>query len=146
MIHLKEITTEDMFEECLDLMVSEEQAEHVDDNAVSLALAWYHRDFCRPFCIYNDDTMVGFVMLYCDEAERECEIWQFMIDKKYQGKGYGKAALEVVIKHIKSNPVFENIFLLLFPDNEAAIKLYEKAGFYLTGESVDDEVVMMLAK
>lgn len=145
MIHLKEIATEEMLNECLDLAVKEEQEEHVDDTATSLALAWYHRDTCRPFCIYNDDTMVGFVMLNCDEAEKGCEIWQFMIDEKYQGKGYGKAALKVIIKYIKSNPIFEDIFLLMFPDNKVAVRLYEESGFCLTGEKQGDEVFMRLA-
>ena len=90
--------------------------------------------------------MVGFVMLNCDESEKDCEIWQFMIDKKYQGNGYGKAALEAVIKYCKSHHAFEDIYLLMFPDNKATIKLYEKVGFYLTGEREDDEVVMRLAK
>ncbi|MCL2014838.1 MAG: GNAT family N-acetyltransferase [Defluviitaleaceae bacterium] len=140
MITLKKITTDEMLTECLDLAVSTEQENFVDSTAVSLALAWYNYDASRPFCIYHGDTMVGFVLLHCETAT-SCEIWQFLIDEKYQGKGYGSAALAEILQYAK-NSNFEEIFLLMYPENKAAVKFYEKAGFYLTGKSQDEEVFM----
>jgi len=60
MINLREITTEEMIMECIQLEVSEAQGEHIDDNATSMSLAWYHCDSTKPLCIYNDVEMVGF--------------------------------------------------------------------------------------
>ena len=34
-------------------------------------------------------------------------IWRFMIDKKYQGKGYGKEALQLALDYIRTFPVGE---------------------------------------
>jgi len=135
MITLREITTDDMFEECLELKVKEDQQAHCANNEYSLAEAWLNYSTYRPFCIYNDETMVGFVMLDYAEAEKECGIWRIMIDEKYQGRGYGKAAMKVVLEYIKENPKFEDIFLHVKPDNTIAIKLYEK--FILKAKSVN---------
>ena len=146
MVNLREIVTEEMLIECLELEVSDEQEGLVNTNAESLALAWFNRENTRPFCIYAGDEMVGFVMLLNDEPDKSCEIWQFMIDEKYQGKGYGKAAVKAIIEYVKGYPVFETINLGAFPDNDAAIKFYENCGFTLTGEVLDDgdEVVLEL--
>ena len=146
MITLREITTEEMLEECLELSVTEEQEEHVDDVSVSLAMAWFHGEAVKPYAIYNDEVMIGFIMLIVDRKNNECEIWEFVIDKKHQGKGYGKNATKVVIEHIKKEFSCNNIFLSVFPENKVAIKVYERCGFSFTGESVEDEVVMHLTE
>jgi len=147
MINLREITTEDMLAECIfRIKVSEEQEKLCDTNVFSLAMAWYWPDTARPFCIYDDDVMVGFLMLECDESENTCEIWNLMIDEKYQGKGYGKAAVKAVIEYFKANPVFENLYVTTLPENLVAIKMFESCGFYLTGEQYENEVVLQLAK
>jgi len=149
MITLREITSDDMFDECLELKVKKEQREHCASNTHSLAEAWLSYSTYRPFCIYKDETMVGFVMLDCDEAEKECGIWRIMIDEKYQGKGYGKEAMKIVLEDIKKNLVFEDIFLYVKPDNEIAIKIYKDLGFYIEGEIgeyVDGEYLMLLGR
>ena len=109
MINLKEITTEEMLIECLELEVSKQQEDLVNRNSESLSLAWFHRATTKPFCIYADDDMVGFLMLNCIESETEksCEIWQLMIDEKHQGKGYGKATIKAITEHFKNNPVYQ---------------------------------------
>jgi len=145
MFTLKEITTDTMLHKCINLKVTEEQNKFVASNIYSLAQAWQYREIARPFCIYNDEAMVGFVMLAWEEAEKKCEIWRFMIDAEHQGKGYAKQAMKIILEHIKSNPVFEMIYLTVAPNNSAAIKLYESLGFYNTGEETDyNEIVMVL--
>jgi len=143
MISLKEITSDEILKECIELEVAYNQKELVDSNAASLALAWLHKDFVRPLCIFNNDTMIGFVMLYCEENEKSCEIWQFMLDVKFQGKGYGKAALKVILEYIKADSAFEEIIVATFPENKVAIKLYENCGFVMTDEILDDGEVVM---
>ncbi|MDE6621419.1 MAG: GNAT family N-acetyltransferase [Lachnospiraceae bacterium] len=41
--------------------------------------------------------MVGFIMLGYYEVEGYYTLWKFMIDEKYQNKGYGKRALRLGI-------------------------------------------------
>ena len=142
MIHLKEITSDEIFDECIGLQIKDGQ--RLFSNAYSLAEAWLQDRLkevvLNPFCIYKDDTMVGFVMfLYC-EAEKYVSIYRFMIDKKFQGMGYGKEAMKVVLKYINDNPVFDDctIGLDVHRDNLIAINLYKAIGFLPTGEIDED--------
>jgi len=149
MINLREMTSEEMLLECLELEVSKEQEGLVNTPAEALALAWFKRDSVRPFCIYNDDVMVGFALLVFpepDETDEECEIWQFMIDEKHQGKGFGTAAVKAIVDYIDNKSGSDIIVLGTYPENTRAIKMYEKCGFVLTDEDMGDEVMMLLER
>jgi len=143
MIQLREIN-EDNFRECVNLKVNDNQTNFVATNVMSLAQAWLHYSIARPFAIYSDDVMVGFLMLDYSEAEKECGIWRFMIDEKYQNRGFGKEAMRVILDYIKSNPVFESVNLSYEPENVVADKLYRGFGFSPTGEIDYGEIVMKL--
>ena len=79
-----------------------------------------------PLAIYADDTMVGFLMYIYDTTDHESFqnevyygkktyfIWQFMIDKSYQGKGYGKLAFEKMLADIETMPNGEAQYVDLF--------------------------------
>jgi diamine N-acetyltransferase len=58
-------------------------------------------------------------------------IWRFMIDKKYQGKGYGREALKLALDYIRTFPVGEAKYCWLSyePENETARNLYRSCGF-----------------
>ena len=56
-----------------------------------------------------------------------------MIDKKYQGNGYGKEAMKLAIDFIKTYPSGKTDYCWLSyePENEVARKLYLSLGFLL---------------
>jgi diamine N-acetyltransferase len=143
---LKQIT-EDNFSECLNLKVEESQEDFVASNIYSLAQAWLYPNNARPFAIYNDEEMVGFLMLDidcdCDGTRKTSGLWRLMMDKNHQNKGYGKAALEEAIKHIISEYNPETFRTSVVPGNDAAEKLYRNLGFEPNGEYDDDEMVMV---
>ena len=58
-------------------------------------------------------------------------IWRFMIDKKYQGKGYGKKAFQLAMDYVRTFPVGEAKYCWLSyePENEVARNLYASFGF-----------------
>ncbi|MFA6410158.1 MAG: GNAT family N-acetyltransferase [Candidatus Buchananbacteria bacterium] len=61
-----------------------------------------------------------------------CEILLGMIiDKPYQGKGYGKKTLEFVSQETKKLGI-KKLRLEVFLENKRAINLYKKAGFLPT--------------
>ncbi len=66
MIELRAIS-EDNFRECLLLRASVENEDFVDPVTYSLAEAWVYYQDTRPFAIYSDDTIVGFVSMYVGE-------------------------------------------------------------------------------
>jgi diamine N-acetyltransferase len=97
-----------------------------------------------PLAIYNDETMVGFIMYKLDYNKRELYLCRFMIDIQYQGKGYGKESLDL-LKSIGGNTSgIDKIELSTKPDNHHGIKVYEKAGFKDTGILDDGEEVFVL--
>ena len=100
----------------------------------------------RPFAIYADKKLVGFCMFaFAPKAKDPADrywLWRFMIDKRYQGKGYGQAAMKEIIKYFKDNGA-EMLYLSTEPENESGMHIYRKFGFRNTGIISGDEVVMM---
>ena len=100
----------------------------------------------RPFAIYADEKPVGFCMLIFDPEEDDEDdryfIWRFMIDKNEQGKGYGQAALQEIIKYFRENGA-DRLFLSTEPENELGLHVYHKAGFRETGIIDSGEALLM---
>lgn len=146
-IILQEINADNWYE-CVSLKVAEQQQKFVASNAFSLAQSKYEPG-CIPLCIYDDETMIGFVMFSIDKKEDENsneQLWicRFMIDEKSQGKGYGTASIAKIIEYIKNNFRYHEVYLSEVPGNERAMALYQKFGFKLTGEIIEEEEVMVL--
>ena len=144
MVKLKAITEEN-FIDAFNLELAEGQERFVSHPIRSLAQAYVYREQCQPFGIYNDDKMVGYVMVIYDYDVPEYDVWHMMIDKSMQGRGYGGAALDLVIEYIKTKPFGQSgrIALTCNKDNTDAKKLYEIKGFVATGVE-DDEIEMVL--
>src|SRR5688572_19517818 len=102
-VTLREITKENL-REIFRLKVSPEQDRFVAPNAVSIAQAYFDRDVAWFRAIYAGDTPVGFVMLHDEPAERKYYLWRFMVDHRYQGRGYGARALNQIIEYVRQRP------------------------------------------
>ena len=100
----------------------------------------------RPFAIYADEEPVGFCMFIFDPEDEDEEdryyLWRFMIDRRYQDKGCGQAALDAIIRYFKDNGA-DRLYLSTEPENERGLHVYHKAGFRETGVISDGEAVMM---
>lgn len=143
MVSLKEVN-EKNFRTIISMKLNEEQSKYVASNVYSLAQAWLYPEVAKPYAIYNDEEVVGFMMLDWDEKERECGIWRFMIANNQQGKGYGRKALEYALNIIKESGKFDYVFLDYVPGNDVGKHLYESMGFIETGEIEEGEIVMKL--
>jgi len=130
---------EDNWRECIRLKVSEDQQRFVATNENGLALAYAHKEM-NPLAIYDNDIMVGFIMYARDPDDGFYYINRFMIDEKFQKKGFGKEALRLLLDQLKSNGVLA-IDIIHKPNNKVAIKLYESFGFELTEDTLDDDVI-----
>ena len=62
-----------------------------------------------------------------------------MIDENYQGKGYGSAALALILGELRTEGRFDHVEVCVKKDDAAAIRLYEKHGFTDSGY-VDPDV------
>ena len=143
MITLKKID-EDNFRTVVKMKLNEEQSKYVAPNVYSIAQAWLYQKNARPFAIYNDDEVIGFMMLDWDEEEREAGIWRFMIAEEKQGKGYGREAMEFALNMIKESNKFDCVYLDYVPENVVGRHLYDSLGFKETGDIDDGEIVMKL--
>lgn len=141
MVNLRKITEEN-FIAAFDLKLGEGQDRYVSHPVRSLAQAYVYRDQCQPFGIYDGDEMVGYVMVIYDYDIPEYDIWHMMIDAAKQGKGYGRAALELVMDYIKTKPFgsSDKVTLTCNRDNSAALRLYHEMGFAETGAEDEDEI------
>ena len=126
-----------------DLTVGENQRMLVTANAISLAEASFYKNAWFR-AIYVNETPVGFIMLYQIPSRGYYYLWRFMIDTKYQGKGYGTKALEKVIKNIKKNPKAKAVKLSLVKMDGCAEPFYRKFGFEFTGEIRHEQHIMKL--
>lgn len=129
------------------LTVADDQKEFVATNPWSLAQSKYEPDL-TPLGIYDEDTPVGFLM-YEDEdygaLGRAWSIWRLMIDHTQQGRGYGRAAMELLLTRLRQQTTTHTgIFISFVPENTAAQKLYASLGFEDTGMVEDGELVYRL--
>ena len=140
-ITLKKID-ESNFIDCFNLKLAAGQEKYVSNPIRSLAQAYVYYNQCVPFGIYAADKMVGYVMVLYDYDEEVYNIWHMMIDCAFQGNGYGKSALQEVLKYITSKPFgnSKTVLMTCNPQNEVAYRLYRQIGFTETGNSDEDEV------
>ena len=146
MVELKEITEEN-FIDAFNLKLAPGQEEFVSHPIRSLAQAYVYRNQCRPFGIYAEGKMVGYVMVIYDYDIPEYDIWHMMIDKDCQGHGYGKEALDRVLEFIKTKPFgnSERVVLTCNKNNPVARKMYEDKGFVATGNENEDEIELAMS-
>ena len=128
MINLKPVTKENL-DDVLALRVAEAQKGFVSSNAESLAQAYVYSETAWPFAVYDDETLVGFIMMGYYEVKHYYTLWKFMIDQRYQNKGYGRKALELGLSFIKEKFHPTEIYTGVVPGNSAAKGLYESVGF-----------------
>jgi diamine N-acetyltransferase len=136
-VTLREVTI-DTIDEILRLKVAPRQERYVATNAKSIAQAHFYPETAWFRAIYAGETPVGFVMLYDSEAEHEYALWRFMIDERFQGRGYARRALELVVDYVRTRPGATALLNGAHPGPDSAIPFYERLGFVLTGK-VDEE-------
>ena len=158
MLKLKKINRKNVGE-ILKLEVFDNQKSFVAPNNISIIeayLAIVENGHVFTFGIYNDDTPVGFLMIGFDVnsddadapkiAKGNYNIWRFMIDKKFQGKGFGKKAMDLALEFVKTFPcgTAKYCWLSYESDNDVARQLYQSVGFVETDEKDGEEIVAIL--
>lgn len=132
-ITLREITKANL-REILRLKVAPDQEKFVASNAASLAEAHFEPDLPWFRGIYAGDVPVGFLMLEYDNEDSSYNLWRFMIDAQYQGLGYGRKALEILLAHVRTLPGADELYTHVGQGEGSPGPFYEKMGFAYTGE------------
>ena len=132
------------FSDVVALTVTPEQAEFVAPNLNSIAEAYLEPTW-TPLAIYAGDDLVGFTLFGRDNETGRWWLMRYMIDARHQGKGYGTAALPIVIDLMVERHGCGEIFLGYAPANDVAGRLYEQIGFVPTGEEQGGKIVARLS-
>lgn len=134
MIFLKPIHEENWLE-AIQLRVSDSQKNFVAPAVGILARAYAYRACdARALAIYADEKMVGLAMIRDLDEEPACyELQQFMIDEKYQRRGYGRQALRMILEQLRRDNQYDCVEVCVRQDDLAALHLYESEGFLNTG-------------
>jgi diamine N-acetyltransferase len=96
--------------------------------------------------VYADDVPVGFVMVYDAtgvEAPGETDffLWRLMIDRHAQGRGYGSAAVELVLAYARTRGA-PRILVSHVKTAPALGRFYESFGFTYIEREDDRERYM----
>ena len=157
-LHLEPVDVRNVWK-ILKLRVSEQQKEFVAPNDASIVEAYLTLaagGHVFPFGVMAGEEPVGFVMIGygVDDAYEDApriaygnySVWRLMIDERYQGRGYGSAALRLAIAFIRTYPCgpAEYAWLSYDPENERAREMYARLGFRETGEQEDGEDIAVL--
>lgn len=133
-VHLRPIGAENL-RECLQLAIGESQRGLVAPNAQSLAEASVNPHLV-PLAVYDGAArgyeqppvpMVGFAMY--ELVAGVGFITRLMIDRRWQRRGYGRAAMLEVIRRLRLHPQVEMIATSHRRENTAAAALYRSLGF-----------------
>jgi diamine N-acetyltransferase len=136
-VELVEVTKDTVRAICR-LQVAPGQRGFVAPNAVSFAealfspAAWYR-------AIAADGVPVGFVMVELEDGEPPY-LWRLMVDRRYQGRGFGRRAVERLAEHLRTRGATE-LLTSWVPGDGGPEGFYLGLGFVPTGEVDEGEVV-----
>ena len=132
--------TEDNWMDVASLSVKEEQKKYVAPAIGILARGYVYRDCnAKIYAFENDGVIVGTALVreFTDEP-LGYDLQQFMIDEKYQGKGYGSRALELILDELRKEGRYDHVELCVKKADAEAIRLYGKHGFADSGYVDED--------
>ena len=139
MIKLAEVTEENWLT-VASLSVKETQKAFLAPAIGIIARGYVYRNCnARVIVIENEETIVGVALIreFTDEP-LGYDLQQFMIDQRYQGKGYGSAALALILDELRLERHYDHVEVCVKKTDTEAIHLYEKYGFIDSG-FVDDD-------
>lgn len=139
-VELRAVTTEN-FDAVIALQAADDQRDFLDSNVESLAWAYVAVE-SRPFVVYAGEVPVGFATYGYFPADGRCWVSHLMVDARYQQRGIGRAALELLLARMDDESGGASLAVTVDPDNTPAIRLYEGFGFVDTGRRQNGELIM----
>jgi diamine N-acetyltransferase len=117
--------------------------------AIILSKAYVGAEGMRwePCAFISEGEMVGLAALAAEPRHTHLRwLFHFFIDERFQGRGYGKAALAALIAWVKKHyPTCQYLALTVHPENHVAQQLYTGIGFTPTGDEHGGEPIYRLA-
>ena len=117
------------------LRVTDEQQTFLDNPIGILARGYVYRaQNARVFGIVAGGQAVGLALVKDLDEEPACyDLQQFMIDGRYQGRGYGGEALRLILAELAQEGKYGCAEVCVKSADAAALRLYMHTGFRDTG-------------
>ena len=117
------------------LSLREDQRRFLDSPLGIIARGYvYRKERARVLAIADDDAIVGLLLVKDMDEEPACyDLQQFLIDGRFQGRGYGRAALGLLLNDLKQEKTYAEVEVCVDKANAAALALFTGAGFMDTG-------------
>lgn len=133
MIYIENVT-EDNWREIIKLSVKDEQKNFIPEPIVIIAEGYIKRELnARVYAVLNDCEYIGTALIFdineYDGLPPRYHLSMIMVDKRYQNKGFGTAAIELIISKLKAENSFDFIEICVDKANHAALHVYTKIGF-----------------
>jgi len=122
------------------LSVRDDQKGYLDSASGILARGYAYRA-CRAkvYGVAADGKAVGLALVKDMDEEPACyDLQQFMIDARFQGKGYGTEALRLILTELAAERKYGCVEVCVKKTDAPALHVYEKAGFVDTGYVDED--------
>lgn len=150
MILLKDLTNDNVFK-VIKLWdhLKDEDKKKVAPNDASIAQAYVNYDIAWTKAIYLDDEPIGFMMVKTQDDDIPAEdqqgyfLWRFMIDRKFQNKGYGKQALDLLMDKCRKDNI-KSLYVSCTMFDEMPYKFYLSYGFIDLGFKDGEEQILRL--
>lgn len=97
-----------------------------------------------PRAVIADGRVVGFLMYEAPIDDDEATLYRFMIDRREQGKGLGRAGIKAALREIEELTHVRKVSICYEPANTAAQRLYASFGFVEQGLDEDGEMIAEL--
>lgn len=130
------LITKEKEEEALALRVLQDQEGYIESVEDCLREA-RELEVWVPLGIYFEGKMIGFAMYgFFAEEPPNGRLWmdRFLIDKAYQGRGFGYFALTDLLQRLWEEYQKTEVYLSVVEETIPAVALYQKMGFAWTGE------------
>lgn len=134
MIRLVEVNEQNWLEIAA-LSVHENQQRFLDRPVGIIARGYAYR-FCntKVIGIANGEQIIGVALVKDLDEEPACyDLQQFMIDKRFQNRGYGTEALRLILTQLRKEGAYTCVEVCVNKENAAARRMYENIGFSDTG-------------
>ncbi len=134
MIKLVDVNEQNWLE-AASLSVREEQKKFLDSPIGIVARGYAYRSCnARVYGISNDGHIIGVALVKDMDEQPACyDLQQFMIDWRFQAKGYGTEALRLLLALLAREGRYSQTEVCVHKDAAAALRMYEKVGFKDTG-------------
>lgn len=130
------------YRECQNLTLDEIDLGFVGSNSRALAKAYVYYNSTFPSAIYHDEIMVGFTMYRHMEKLGNYLIEKLMIDKRFQGKGYGREAMKILLDKMRKEKKYAKVCICTKVNNVKSLRLYHSLGFKQTEPEEENEIVL----